>query len=151
MDEQHTGFRAWMNLMRVHQTIQQKVIDLMARYGLTLAQFDVLVQLQREEGITQQQLADRLLVTKGNVTGLIDRLEREKLVERRSDSEDRRSNLLYLTDSGSAQILQILPEHKTQLRTLMDILSREKQEQLLTLLQELEEGLKAGKGQFFLI
>jgi len=146
MDEQHTGFRAWMNLMRVHQTIQQKVIDLMARYGLTLAQFDVLVQLQREEGITQQQLADRLLVTKGNVTGLIDRLEREKLVERRSDSEDRRSNLLYLTDSGSAQILQILPEHKTQLRTLMDILSREKQEQLLTLLQELEEGLKAGKG-----
>jgi len=146
MDEQHAGFKAWMSLLHVHQTIQQKVIELMARYGLTLAQFDVMVHLEHEEGITQQQLADRLLVTKGNVTGLIDRLEREKLVERRSDSEDRRSHLLYLTETGRAQIVQILPEHKAQLRTLMNILSKEKQEQLLTLLRELEEGLRVQKG-----
>ncbi len=142
MDEQAAGFAAWMTMMRVHQQIQQRVIDLMALHGLTLAQFDVLLRLHYEEGITQQQLADRMLVTKGNMTGLIDRMERQGWVERRADEQDRRSHLLYLTESGRSKIIEILPQHKNQIWDLMNLLSPGQQKNLLELLQQLENLLK---------
>ena len=69
-------------------------------HGLTLPQFDVLATLWHGEGITQQVLAERLLVTKGNVVGLLDRVSAAGWVERRPDPEDRRANRLYLTDAG---------------------------------------------------
>ncbi len=128
-------------MMRVHQKIQQRVINLVADYDLTLAQFDVLVRLNNQEGITQQQLADRLLVTKGNVTGLIDRLSQQGLVERRNDPEDRRSHLLFLTDKSRTLLTEVLPPHKNQLHTIMDALSTEEQQTLLTLIRKLENSL----------
>jgi DNA-binding MarR family transcriptional regulator len=68
--------------------------------GMTLAQYDVLMTLCHGDGITQQELAERLLVTKANVVGLIDRVSAAGWVERRPDPEDRRVNRLYLTDAG---------------------------------------------------
>ena len=59
--------------------------DVVGAHGMTLPQFDVLATLWHGEGITQQELASRLLVTKGNVVGLIDRLCTAGLVERRAD------------------------------------------------------------------
>lgn len=79
---------AWIHLLRVHHQIQRRETAQLAQYNLTLPQFDVLVQLSREEGITQQCLADRLLVTKGNVCGLMDRMVEQGLVERRADPQD---------------------------------------------------------------
>ncbi len=142
MDEQTAGFAAWMTMMRVHQQIQQRVINLMALNDLTLAQFDVLLRLHHEEGITQQQLANRMLVTKGNITGLIDRMERQGWVERQADEQDRRSHLLYLTKAGRDKIVEILPQHKNQIWDLMNLLSPEQQKNLLELLHQLENLLK---------
>ncbi len=68
--------------------------------GLSIPQFDVLSTLTEEEGLSQRALADRLYVTKGNVSGLVDRLEDAKLVERRSTPGDKRSHGLYLTPAG---------------------------------------------------
>jgi MarR family transcriptional regulator, organic hydroperoxide resistance regulator len=69
-------------------------------HGTTLAQYDVLMTLCHGNGITQQELAERLLVTKANVVGLIDRVSAAGWVERRPDPDDRRVNRLYLTDAG---------------------------------------------------
>src|SRR6186997_830166 len=88
---------AWLHLMRVHHQVQKAETAHLAQYNLTLPQFDVLAQLHTEEGITQQTLADRLLVTKGNVCGLMDRMVEQELVERRADPEDRRAYMLHLT------------------------------------------------------
>jgi DNA-binding MarR family transcriptional regulator len=72
----------------------------LSAHGTTLAQYDVLITLCHGDGITQQELAERLLVTKANVVGLIDRVSAAGWVERRPDPEDRRVNRLYLTDAG---------------------------------------------------
>jgi DNA-binding MarR family transcriptional regulator len=68
--------------------------------GLSIPQCDVLTTLTEREGISQQELAERLYVTKGNISGLIDRLAAAGHVERRSIPGDRRSHAIYLTASG---------------------------------------------------
>lgn len=71
---------------------------------LTTAQLDVLANLLAgpEEGLTQEQLVQRLLVTKGNVSGLLDRLSQRGLVLRKPHPESRRTNLVLLTEEGRA-------------------------------------------------
>src|SRR4051794_27427569 len=88
---------AWLHLMRVYDKVQRASARHLRRYGLTVPQFDVIAHLGAVAGLRQQDLADRLLVTKGNVCGLIDRLEADGLVERRPDPRDRRAHRLALT------------------------------------------------------
>ncbi len=70
--------------------------------GLSVPQCDVLTTLSEMEGVSQQELAARLYVTKGNISGLVDRLVAAGLVERRSIASDKRSNAVYLTPEGRA-------------------------------------------------
>ena len=73
-----------------------------------MPQCDVLTTLTEAEGISQQELAQRLYVTKGNISGLLDRLERAGLVERRSTAADRRQYAIYLTPAGRAAAEQAI-------------------------------------------
>jgi DNA-binding MarR family transcriptional regulator len=103
--------RAWPELVRVVQLIQRRVVAVLTEHELTLPQFDVLATLRFGEGVTQQELAERLLVTKGNVCGVLDRLERLDWVERRPDPNDRRANRLHLTPAGRRKVAAVLPAH----------------------------------------
>jgi MarR family transcriptional regulator, organic hydroperoxide resistance regulator len=114
----------------------------LAQYDLTLSQFDVLAHLLASPGITQQELADRLFVTKGNVCGLLDRMENCQLVERRDDPEDRRAHLLFLTDRGRERIEQVMPIHDRLVQEHMAALSREDQRALMSLLRSLDRSLE---------
>lgn len=87
-------------MIRLHQALYSEVATRLRVVGLSVPQFDVLSTLTEREGMSQRELAERLYVTKGNVSGLIDRLVEAKLVERRSIPEDRRSHALYLTAEG---------------------------------------------------
>jgi DNA-binding MarR family transcriptional regulator len=135
------GLLAWLHLMRVFSRVQRREAAHLGKYNLTLAQFDVLSRLSVSEGITQQALADQLLVTKGNVCGLIDRLSEQGLVERQADPEDRRANLLFLTPAGRALALQVVPAHQKVLSELMSGLDSDAQRQLLALLRKLDRSL----------
>jgi DNA-binding MarR family transcriptional regulator len=95
--------------LRFHARIEKRMAEALAVHGLTLPQFDVLATLWHGEGITQQELAERLLVTKGNVVGLIDRVSAAGWVERRPDPDDRRANRLYLTEAGRALLAKAWP------------------------------------------
>ena len=88
------GLLAWLYMMRVSNKIHHASADHLEKYDLTAAQFDVLAHLNAKSGISQQALSERLLVTKGNVCGLIDRMESRGLVSRCSHPDDRRLNLL---------------------------------------------------------
>jgi MarR family transcriptional regulator, organic hydroperoxide resistance regulator len=92
--------RTWFRFLRLHQRITARAGQEFRRIGLSIPQFDLLSSLSEQEGVSQQELAERLYVTKGNVSGLIDRLEASGLVERRAPPQDRRSYALYLTDQG---------------------------------------------------
>ena len=130
-----------LHLLRIQHKVHRRETAYLAQYNLTLPQFDVLVQLQREQGITQQTLADRLLVTKGNVCGLMDRMVEQGLVERRADPQDRRAYMLYLTAKGKALIQQVLPAQSRLIDEHLGKLSADKQKQLLDLLGELDRAL----------
>jgi DNA-binding MarR family transcriptional regulator len=141
MMERNVGLLAWIRLARIFHKIQRREHAYLAQHGLTLAQFDVLVQLQGNEGITQQALANRLLVTKGNVCGLVDRMSEQGLLERRPAPRDRRSNLLYLTQHGSTLIQEVMPRHDEMIENLLAALPENERRQLNSLLRRLDHAL----------
>lgn len=102
---------AWVQMAHAFGAIERRVIDLLGQHEMTLPQFDVLATLLFSEGASQQELAKRLLVTKGNVVGLLNRLEAAGWVERRPHATDARANCLHLTPAGRRKIDKVLPEH----------------------------------------
>jgi len=137
------GMLAWLHMVRVMHQIGRRASAQLEHYDLTPAQFDVLAQLSMAPGITQQMLADRLLVTKGNVTGLLDRMSYRGLLRRCPNPEDGRSHLLYLTEQGSELAAEVVPAHEALIGTCMSHLTPDQQMTLQHLLRQLERGLSA--------
>jgi MarR family transcriptional regulator, organic hydroperoxide resistance regulator len=100
MPEIPTPDRIYFRFIRLHQRVFGEMGQTLKPTGLSIPQFDVLSTLTEQEGLSQSDLAARLYVTKGNVSGLIDRLVDAGLVERRSAPGDRRSNAVFLTATG---------------------------------------------------
>jgi MarR family transcriptional regulator, organic hydroperoxide resistance regulator len=94
--------RVWFRFLRLHRRLSNGLTTRLRELGLSIPQFDLLSTLSEREGISQSMLAERLYVTKGNVSGLVDRLVLAGLVERRAIAGDRRSYAMYLTDEGRA-------------------------------------------------
>ena len=96
------GFKVWLQVVRCYQKGLKRLSERLAPLDVSSAQLDVLANLFAgpEEGLTQEQLGQRLLVTKGNVSGLLDRLCQRGWVLRSPHPEDRRSNLVVLTVPG---------------------------------------------------
>jgi DNA-binding MarR family transcriptional regulator len=92
--------RVWFRFIRLHRRVSSAIAAALKEIGLSIPQFDLLSTLTEQDGLTQQVLAERLYVTKGNVSGLVDRLVEAGLVERRPIPDDRRSHALYLTAKG---------------------------------------------------
>src|SRR5664279_4005184 len=94
------ALRVWFRLIRLHTRSRMAVANRLRAFDLSVPQCDVLTTLTEREGLSQQDLAERLYVTKGNISGLIDRLVANGLVERRALAGDRRSHAIYLTPEG---------------------------------------------------
>ena len=84
--------------------------------GLTPAQFDVIATLGNTQGMPLSQLAQKTLITKGTLTGIIDRLEEKGLVRREVPTGDRRSFLAVLTPAGETLFAQVFPAHIAYLK-----------------------------------
>ena len=94
--------RVWFRLIRLEARMTAAISERLRLIGVSIPQTDVLTTLSEEEGVSQQELAKRLYVTKGNISGLIDRLAAAGFVERRPSESDRRQHAIYLTDAGRA-------------------------------------------------
>ena len=134
------SLHTWLGLVRVYSRMQRALERVLDDAGLTLSQFDVLANLGMSEGITQQQLAERLLVTKGNVCGLLDRMEAAGLVQRKPDPEDRRTNRLHLTRAGRAALRKAFPAHLGLIQECFGAISGAEQQRLTQLLARIENG-----------
>lgn len=129
----------WLRLLRVSQKVERDLAGQLKLGGLNNAQFDVLAHVGAAEGITQQELADSLLVTKGNVAQLLDRMEKRGLIERRSQG---RTNRLFLTDEGRRTFAEVVPAHEALIDERLSVLSEEEQKQLFELLRRLDRALE---------
>src|ERR687885_2023244 len=118
---------AWMRLARVYDKVQRRTQQHLRQFGLTPSQFDVLAQVGSAEGLCQQELAERLLVTKGNVCGLIDRMEQAGLIVRRPDPEDRRVHRLELTPAGRRLYAEAVPAQERLIASLLAPLEDQEQ------------------------
>ena len=134
--------RTWVQFARTHAKFVHRMSHVFSRHALTGPQFDVLATLHRGEGIMQQELAARLLVTKGNVTGVVDRMEALDWIERRPDPEDRRVNRLYLTDAGKEKFRAVIPEHDAVIQGAMADFGAEEIHTLSRLLRKFEDGIQ---------
>ena len=115
------------------------------RWGLTLPQFDVLAELARADagGFTFVELSRLLLVTSGNLTGIVDRLEQQTLVVRRPDTRDRRVIRVALSDKGRRLTDDVLPAHAADIEEILSFMPRVALVQLSDLLGRLRDGLHA--------
>ena|SRR5947209_1537086 len=140
-DEQgmKAAITAWLRLARVFQKIERASAEHFAAHGLTVAQFDILAQLGRKEGISQQELADRLLVTKGNVSQLIGKMEERGLIYR---CHTGRTNALYLTDAGKRLRQETVPAQEEMIAAHFAPLTTRERRELLRLLRLLDHGLE---------
>jgi len=106
--------RLWLRLLRSSRAIEARLRErLRTKFAITLPQFDVMAALARNEsGMTMTELSRHLMVSNGNVTGIIDRLVAEKLVLRQAPANDRRSYIVRLTPKGASQFSAIAKAHE---------------------------------------
>lgn len=100
MTKENDALRVWFRLIRLQTRARMAIANRLRELDLSVPQCDVLTTLTEREGVSQQELAARLYVTKGNISGLIDRLVASGLVERRTLAGDRRSHAIHLTPAG---------------------------------------------------
>lgn len=107
--------------------------------NLTCPQFDVIATLGNTAGMTMHQLAEKTLVTKGTLTGIVDRLEKKGLVRREVPPEDRRCFMIVLTDEGERIFEEVFPAHIAYLKQRFSRLSEQESQEILSALQRLRE------------
>src|SRR5579875_1010905 len=111
----------WLRLAHVFQKIDRASLAYLRSWEPNVAQFDALAQVGSTLGITQQELADRLLVTKGHISQLIDRMEQHGLLARQQEG---RTNFLSLTPAGQRLYQQVVPAQEALITFLFSTLSK---------------------------
>jgi DNA-binding MarR family transcriptional regulator len=114
-DDTHESLRLWLRLLTCTHLIENNVRKaLAAQFKTTLPRFDLMAQLERApQGLQMGELSRRMLVTGGNITGIVDQLERAGLIVRTEDPGDRRVYLVKLTKEGRRQFAHMAVEHES--------------------------------------
>ena len=139
--DDHRALRIWLRLLTCTQLIEQRVRSrLRERFATTLPRFDLMAQLERHrEGLKMNELSRLLMVTGGNVTAIVDQLEKEGLVERLDEPADRRAFRIRLTRAGERSFGEMACAHEEWVVVLLAGLSRREHEELLKLLAKVKQ------------
>jgi DNA-binding MarR family transcriptional regulator len=139
--QDHRALRIWLRLLTCTQLIERRVRSgLRERFGTTLPRFDLMAQLERHpEGLKMNELSRLLMVTGGNVTAIVDQLEKEGLVERLDEPADRRAFRIRLTRSGEKIFAEMARAHEDWVVELLAGMSRREEDDLLRLLAKVKQ------------
>lgn len=129
----------FIKLMRTHDAMSAHLRIMFDGFGIPPSLFGILETLYHLGPMQQHELAAKLLQTPGNITRILDKLELERLIERRAEPGDRRCHRIALTKQGQKRIRTILPEFSAAINRLFSALNTGEQKQLDDLLR------KAGK------
>ena len=138
--DDHSALRIWLRLLTCTQLIEKRVrAGLREEFATTLPRFDLMAQLERHrEGLKMNELSRLLMVTGGNVTAIVDQLEKEGLVERLDHAGDRRAFRIRLTRSGEKSFGEMARAHEQWVVELLSGLTRRERDELLKLLAKLK-------------
>jgi MarR family 2-MHQ and catechol resistance regulon transcriptional repressor len=138
---QGVALGVWIALARCYATFIKAVAVKVQDYDLTVPQFGALEALYHLGPLSLGDLADKLLVTGGNVTFVMDRLEAQGLVTRYRSDSDRRVVRARLTDKGRDLVARVFPEHAEYIEQLCRHLEPAEQDELRRLLKQLGKGI----------
>lgn len=132
---------ALLSLVRTSALMQKLSDRFFSQFGLTDVQFNILMILKEHgsTGLSQQELSEHLIVTKSNVVGLIDRLERSGYVKRMSHPSDRRFNQIVLTPKGSKLELKIEESYFTEVDKMMNALSAPQKKAVIQAMERIRQ------------
>ena len=124
------ALRTFVKLVRAANGLSARLNRPLAESGLTESQFGVLEALLHLGPLHQRDLAAKILRSNGNVTLVVDHLEKRDLVRRERGSADRRYIKVHLTEEGEALVRRLFPAHAARLAEELSVLSEEEQQQL---------------------
>jgi MarR family 2-MHQ and catechol resistance regulon transcriptional repressor len=125
-------------LARAYQAFSSYSETFVRQYDLTSAQFDVIATLGNTQGLSMGDIGDKTLITKGTLTGVVDRLEKKGLVRREIPPENRRSVVVHLTAAGVVLFEQVFPAHIADIKHHLETLDASELELLRVLLNRIQ-------------
>lgn len=139
-EEHHQSLKLWLRMLSCTTRIETEIrTRLREQFDVTLPRFDLMAQLQRHpEGLRMGELSQRMMVTGGNITGITDQLEEEKLVVRVHSAADRRVYSVKLTAAGRRAFAKMAAVHEAWIDELMGGLSAHDKGKLIQLLSQLK-------------
>jgi len=140
-EAEERSLRLWIALARCYATVAREVSSRITDYGLTPPQFGVLEALYHLGPLSLGELATKLLVTGGNITYVMDRLEDQGLVFRDRSGPDRRVVMARLTPQGAELVREVFPGHAAFIADLTTGLTGQEQATLRNLLKKWGRGL----------
>jgi DNA-binding MarR family transcriptional regulator len=138
--DDHQDLRLWLRLLACTNRVEHHVRDRLRReFETTLPRFDLMAQLERHpDGLRMSELSRRLMVSGGNITGITDQLERERLVVRIFDPSDRRVVAVKLTAAGLARFRDMAACHEQWIIELLAGLDQTDKAGMFEVLQKLK-------------
>jgi DNA-binding MarR family transcriptional regulator len=139
--------RLWIRLLRATRTIESELRErLKTEFATTLPRFDVMAALYRTpDGMLMSDLSRFLLVSNGNVTGIVDRLAAEGLVSRANRDGDRRTSIVRLTETGLAAFAEIAAAHESWISELLNGVKGEEARRLTAMLEAFRSNWEDGQ------
>ena len=128
--EQVRALSAYVKLLRAAESLSSRVHRHLTEARLSISQFGVLEALYHVGSLSQSEIAQKVLKSTGNITMVIDNLEKRGLVVRNKKDDDRRSYIIQLTKEGRKLISSLFPGHAARIMEEMSILSSAEQEAL---------------------
>jgi DNA-binding MarR family transcriptional regulator len=143
--DHHQSLKLWLRMLSCTVRIENEIRGrLRTRFGITLPRFDLMAQLERHpQGLRMGELSKRMMVTGGNITGITDQLEREKLVARVPDPKDRRAYSVSLTPAGRRAFAEMAEVHEAWIAELLKDISGDDKATLIDLLSRMKHHLNA--------
>jgi DNA-binding MarR family transcriptional regulator len=143
--DHHQSLKLWLRMLACTVKIENEIRSRMrATFDITLPRFDLMAQLERHpDGLRMGELSRRMMVTGGNITGITDQLEREKLVIRVPDPRDRRVYTVKLTEAGRRTFADMAVVHEGWIAELLQDISPDDKGQLITLLSQMKQHLNS--------
>jgi MarR family 2-MHQ and catechol resistance regulon transcriptional repressor len=143
------ALNTWIKLARAYSVFQHKADDDIRSQGLTTPQFGVIEALGHLGPLRVGVLCDKMLISGGNMTLVLDNLEKRGLIKRDFSKDDRRAIVVQLTETGTRVFNEAFPSHAEKIGELFSVLTQDEQKQLGTLLKKLGLALSAKGSKIF--